>query len=230
MSRTDDREAAFGAMSREPRQAGSAPRDTESEADVRSTTEARVDVEDAHRGGLPAGAPDEQMYPCDDCGKLRTKAEGGTTFTVCEKCWEKLYPPDVGTAEHPAIAETPYDVEALLREVREVVQPAPVLPDRWERRGGAWRCEGCGAWLTNKEGASGDHGRDDGHGNETQCGPVTFWSPAPALPDDVRAAIQWMVHEMYREASEAELIDVDRVRDWLAHQGSDISAPVDGRG
>ena len=47
---------AFGAMSREPRQAGSAPRDTESEADVRSTTEARADVEDAHRGDLSAGA------------------------------------------------------------------------------------------------------------------------------------------------------------------------------
>ena len=33
----------------------------------------------------------EELYPCSDCGKLRTKAEGGTTFTVCEACWDKHY-------------------------------------------------------------------------------------------------------------------------------------------
>ena len=33
----------------------------------------------------------EEKYPCDDCGKLRTKAEGGTTFTVCDACWDKHY-------------------------------------------------------------------------------------------------------------------------------------------
>ena len=115
------------------------------------------------------------------------------------------------------IAETPYDVEALLREVREVVQPAPVLPDRWERRGGAWRCEGCGAWLTNKEGASGDHGRDDGHGNETQCGPVTFWSPAPAIPEYVRVVLERFADGQTGHWQR----DRDLVRAWLAQQGSD---------
>ena len=34
---------------------------------------------------------DEQMYTCTDCGKLRTKDEGGTTFTVCDECWDKHY-------------------------------------------------------------------------------------------------------------------------------------------
>ena len=29
------------------------------------------------------------LYPCEDCGTLRTKAEGGTTFTVCDACWDK---------------------------------------------------------------------------------------------------------------------------------------------
>lgn len=29
----------------------------------------------------------EPTYPCNKCGKLRTKAEGGTTFTVCDDCW-----------------------------------------------------------------------------------------------------------------------------------------------
>jgi hypothetical protein len=27
-------------------------------------------------------------FPCVKCGKLRTKAQGGTTFTVCDRCWE----------------------------------------------------------------------------------------------------------------------------------------------
>jgi DNA-directed RNA polymerase subunit RPC12/RpoP len=31
------------------------------------------------------------VYPCLDCGKMRTKDEGGTTFTVCDECWEKVY-------------------------------------------------------------------------------------------------------------------------------------------
>lgn len=33
----------------------------------------------------------EKQYPCIDCGKLRTKAEGGTTFTVCDECWDKKH-------------------------------------------------------------------------------------------------------------------------------------------
>jgi hypothetical protein len=33
----------------------------------------------------------ERIYPCDDCGKMRTKAEGGTVFTVCDECWDKRW-------------------------------------------------------------------------------------------------------------------------------------------
>ncbi len=33
----------------------------------------------------------EKMYPCDDCGELRSKDEGGTVFTVCEGCWDKAH-------------------------------------------------------------------------------------------------------------------------------------------
>lgn len=29
----------------------------------------------------------EPTYPCEKCGKPRTKAEGGTVFTVCDECW-----------------------------------------------------------------------------------------------------------------------------------------------
>lgn len=35
---------------------------------------------------------DERIYPCNECGKLRSKNEGGTTFTVCEECWDKAHP------------------------------------------------------------------------------------------------------------------------------------------
>ena len=35
----------------------------------------------------------EKLYPCSDCGILRTKAEGGTVFTVCDDCWDKHHPP-----------------------------------------------------------------------------------------------------------------------------------------
>ena len=33
----------------------------------------------------------EPTYPCSECGTLRTKAEGGTTFTVCDECWDALH-------------------------------------------------------------------------------------------------------------------------------------------
>mgnify|MGYP007031186780 FL=1 len=31
----------------------------------------------------------DRVYPCNECGTMRTKEEGGTTFTVCDECWEK---------------------------------------------------------------------------------------------------------------------------------------------
>lgn len=33
----------------------------------------------------------EAIYPCDGCGVMRTKAQGGTTFTVCDACWLGRY-------------------------------------------------------------------------------------------------------------------------------------------
>jgi hypothetical protein len=39
-------------------------------------------------------------YPCERCGKPRTKAEGGTVFTVCDACWDAT-PPAPG---HPDAA------------------------------------------------------------------------------------------------------------------------------
>lgn len=44
---------------------------------------------------------DPENYPCADCGKPRTKAEGGTTFTVCDECWDKAFPPKGITKDDP---------------------------------------------------------------------------------------------------------------------------------
>jgi len=38
-----------------------------------------------------AGGETARIYPCADCGCMRTKDEGGTTFTVCDDCWDKAY-------------------------------------------------------------------------------------------------------------------------------------------
>ena len=35
---------------------------------------------------------EDRKYPCDKCGKLRSKAEGGTVFTVCDECWDAKPP------------------------------------------------------------------------------------------------------------------------------------------
>ena len=43
----------------------------------------------ALRSDVSAQSQGKALYPCADCGALRTKAEGGTTFTVCDECWEK---------------------------------------------------------------------------------------------------------------------------------------------
>lgn len=32
----------------------------------------------------------EKIYPCADCGVLRSKDEGGTVFTVCDKCMKDI--------------------------------------------------------------------------------------------------------------------------------------------
>ncbi len=35
--------------------------------------------------------PDAKIYPCSDCGKMRSEKEGGTVFTVCNECWDIHY-------------------------------------------------------------------------------------------------------------------------------------------
>jgi hypothetical protein len=44
-----------------------------------------------HRQVKSDAAPN---HPCAKCGKPRTKAEGGTTFTVCDDCWDAGQTPE----------------------------------------------------------------------------------------------------------------------------------------
>ncbi len=34
---------------------------------------------------------DARIYPCVDCGKMRSKDEGGALFSFCDVCWDKHF-------------------------------------------------------------------------------------------------------------------------------------------
>lgn len=38
-----------------------------------------------------ANENNKRIYQCMDCGILRSKNEGGATFTVCDECWDRHY-------------------------------------------------------------------------------------------------------------------------------------------
>jgi hypothetical protein len=42
---------------------------------------------------------EERIYPCAKCPSMRTKAEGGTVFTVCDACWDDKPEADIGPGE-----------------------------------------------------------------------------------------------------------------------------------
>lgn len=64
---------------------------------------------------------DDKVYPCVECGTLRSKREGGTIFTLCDKCWGKHFkqvsPVDFPGRECPktdALQDTPTQRSANL--------------------------------------------------------------------------------------------------------------------
>ena len=66
----------------------------------------------------PQGEP---QYPCDECGAMRTKAEGGTTFSVCDACWDKKYPSKPRTLIEKSYQTIVVYQERELAALREVV-------------------------------------------------------------------------------------------------------------
>lgn len=54
----------------------------------------------SHRPAVAAPEKD-RIYPCQRCGMMRTAAEGGTIFTVCDACWGAGSQP--GAVDHAPI-------------------------------------------------------------------------------------------------------------------------------
>ena len=75
-------------------------------------------LDDALRA-LDKPCDDERIYPCDDCGKMRSKNEGGTTFTVCDECWDKQHGKNKpcetcgGSGWRPGYIDGMADIEAV---------------------------------------------------------------------------------------------------------------------
>ena len=71
-----------------------------------------------------AGAREDDSYPCADCGAPRTKAQGGTTFTVCDSCWDKRHP-DVKrpAVPSPASAGAREDCDLCVKGICSKHQP-----------------------------------------------------------------------------------------------------------
>lgn len=109
-----------------------------------------------HRPGtgaddLPNPEPPEPTYPCAKCGRLCTKAQGGTTFTVCDGCWEETH--SEAEPEWPTLAicsghaggcavvarSSPGFVDLRSNEAKEVLrrwEAEPKLQAEVERRKG----------------------------------------------------------------------------------------------
>lgn len=63
------------------------------------------------------------IYPCSRCGTMRTKEEGGTTFTVCDACWDSVP------------AETPREAAPAPTEGRRIMEPKQIyeaIEDVWK--------------------------------------------------------------------------------------------------
>lgn len=86
---------------------------------------------DSPSGPQPTTEPDEnaRIYPCLRCEKLRTKAEGGTTFSLCEVCRDKRddeirVGDEVECLEHdcPVHPQKKYPVEGTKSKPREMIK------------------------------------------------------------------------------------------------------------
>jgi hypothetical protein len=75
----------------------------------------------------------DRIYPCDGCGVLRSKAEGGSVFTVCDECWDKRYRVKItGSVEaglHLLVEQTSpiLDVDLVELTPRETDGPVPLF-------------------------------------------------------------------------------------------------------
>ena len=64
---------------------------------VNTVPPSQIEVKSSPQRNRGGDVSDERIYPCVKCGLLRSKAEGGTTFSVCDSCW--------GLCDHGADAD-----------------------------------------------------------------------------------------------------------------------------
>lgn len=67
---------------------------------------------------------EKRAYPCAKCGIMRSEAEGGAVFTVCDACWDLLHKRPPNVCEHGNLARKCdscelVKVEAELAQVKQ---------------------------------------------------------------------------------------------------------------
>lgn len=95
--------------------------------DVRAVLEA---VENWRSSPPSSAAPPQDAYPCDHCGRHRSKDQGGAMFTVCDECWDQraLDPLGIAAPADDDDVETPEE-EAERRAAFGRTGPCPPLVD-----------------------------------------------------------------------------------------------------
>ena len=69
----------------------------------------------------PRGPVEEpRIYPCVKCGLMRSKSEGGTTFTVCDKCWDEGHAQPAAPAKGPTLPAILYDHVAVAEKLSDL--------------------------------------------------------------------------------------------------------------
>jgi hypothetical protein len=74
---------------------------------------------------------EEPLYPCDKCGTLRTKSQGGTVFTVCDTCWEECWEDKKRTKQASVPKIAPQDYSSIIPTIGRILhfmQSATAVP------------------------------------------------------------------------------------------------------
>lgn len=70
---------------------------------------------------------DKRIYPCIECGVMRSKNEGGTTFTVCDECWDKSHPTKTKLTDRLLSGQEQLDV--AMSECESLIQGMIIAQD-----------------------------------------------------------------------------------------------------
>ncbi len=78
-------------------------------------------------------ADEQRVFPCRDCGLLRSKAEGGHIFPVCDRCWDQMFRTPDTDKRLATLAHNLAIGGALCRAHRQGVEWHHTVPElRWD--------------------------------------------------------------------------------------------------